>query len=107
MIRTILFLFAALFLTAADSAAHPMGNFSINHYSGLEIGPAEVRVRYILDLAEIPTFEEIEKSDSIKTASERPGGRRPISRSGPPRSRRDWSWRSPERVFPWFRSLPR
>ncbi len=43
--------------------AHPMGNFSINHYSGLEVSQTEIRVRYIVDFAEIPTFQEIQALD--------------------------------------------
>ncbi len=37
--------------------AHPMGNFSINHYSRLTAGPNGVELLYVLDLAEIPTFD--------------------------------------------------
>jgi ABC-type nickel/cobalt efflux system permease component RcnA len=38
-------------------AAHPMGNFSVNHYSRLFVRGGGVEVTYVLDLAEIPTFE--------------------------------------------------
>ncbi len=41
------------------AAAHPMGNFSINHYTALTITPAHVELRYLIDMAEIPTFQEI------------------------------------------------
>jgi nickel/cobalt exporter len=37
--------------------AHPMGNLSVNHYARLEPGAKGVDVTYVLDLAEIPTFE--------------------------------------------------
>ena len=37
--------------------AHPMGNLSINHYARLEPGARDVEVTYVLDLAELPTFE--------------------------------------------------
>jgi high-affinity nickel-transport protein len=40
--------------------AHPMGNFSINHYSGIRVEKGFVEVRYIIDLAEIPTYQEIQ-----------------------------------------------
>jgi nickel/cobalt exporter len=49
-----LFLFAAGCLILG---AHPMGNFSINHYSGLYFQDTGVKVTYVLDFAEIPTFE--------------------------------------------------
>ena len=37
--------------------AHPLGNFTVNRYSRLEISPQSITVRYALDLAEIPTFQ--------------------------------------------------
>jgi nickel/cobalt transporter (NicO) family protein len=41
------------------AAAHPMGNFSVNHYAGITVTPAHVELRYLIDMAEIPTFQEI------------------------------------------------
>jgi len=41
-----------------------MGNFSINHYSALEVTEDEIQVRYILDFAEIPTFQERQLMDA-------------------------------------------
>ena len=38
--------------------AHPMGNFSINHYARIAIGEDQVALRYIIDMAEIPTVAE-------------------------------------------------
>jgi hypothetical protein len=54
-------LFGAAFLlaTAVACFAHPMGNFSINHYSALSIGKKSVQIRYVIDMAEIPTFQEM------------------------------------------------
>jgi nickel/cobalt exporter len=50
--------FTVMALVSAPSAlAHPLGNFTINHYSGLSITPGHVRVTYALDMAEIPTFQ--------------------------------------------------
>lgn len=43
-----------------SAAAHPMGNFSVNHFSGVELHPTYVRVLYIIDMAEIPTFQEMQ-----------------------------------------------
>jgi nickel/cobalt exporter len=42
---------------AGVAIAHPMGNLSINHYARLEPGAKGVEVTYVLDLAELPTFE--------------------------------------------------
>ena len=43
----------------AAAAAHPLGNFSINHLTRrLGLAATAVDVRYMLDQAEIPTFQE-------------------------------------------------
>ena len=41
------------------AAAHPLGNFTINQYSKLTVGTSRVDVFYVLDMAEIPTFQEL------------------------------------------------
>jgi nickel/cobalt exporter len=46
----------ALVLPAAASA-HPLGNFTINRFSRVEVAGPRVYVHYALDLAEIPTFQ--------------------------------------------------
>ena len=43
---------------AAPAAAHPLGNFSVNHLSTVSISSDRVEVRYMLDQAEIPTVQE-------------------------------------------------
>jgi len=50
---------AALLFPLAASA-HPLGNFTINRYSRIELSPERVTVRYVLDLAEIPTLQELQ-----------------------------------------------
>lgn len=47
----------ALLLISAAAWAHPMGNYSVSHYTRLEPGREGVAVVYALDLAEIPTVE--------------------------------------------------
>jgi ABC-type nickel/cobalt efflux system permease component RcnA len=42
---------------AAPAAAHPLGNFTVNSYSGLRVAPDRLVVDYVLDMAEIPTFQ--------------------------------------------------
>jgi nickel/cobalt transporter (NicO) family protein len=49
-------LLAALVLPAAASA-HPLGNFTINRFSRVEVSGPRLYVDYVLDLAEIPTFQ--------------------------------------------------
>jgi len=48
--------FAALVLPVAASA-HPLGNFTVNRFSRIEVAGSRIYVRYVLDLAEIPTFQ--------------------------------------------------
>jgi nickel/cobalt exporter len=49
----------ALALTALVPAAtaHPLGNFTVNQYTRLDVESGGVSVRYVLDMAEIPTFQ--------------------------------------------------
>ena len=55
---------AALALAAPAASAHPLGNFTINHYSGLRVAPAAVTVDHVMDYAEIPTFSERRTMDT-------------------------------------------
>ena len=54
----------ALMLLAfpGSGSAHPLGNFSISQYSALRIGGTEIELRYLVDMAEIPTFQEIQEN---------------------------------------------
>ncbi len=45
-------------------SAHPLGNFTINHYAGLRVGLTSVALDYVLDMAEIPTFQERQRIDT-------------------------------------------
>jgi ABC-type nickel/cobalt efflux system permease component RcnA len=55
------FLFLLVVLAAlcapAAATAHPLGNFTINRFSRLELSGDRLYVLYVLDLAEIPTFQ--------------------------------------------------
>jgi nickel/cobalt exporter len=48
----------AALVAAAPAAAHPLGNFSVNHLTEASVSSGRVELRYILDQAEIPTFQE-------------------------------------------------
>ena len=48
---------AAALIGPAAASAHPLGNFTINRFSRVEVSGPRVYVRYVLDLAEIPTFQ--------------------------------------------------
>jgi len=51
-----------LFWLPKPGLAHPMGNFSISHYASIRIDRTFVELRYILDMAEIPTFQEMQQT---------------------------------------------
>jgi nickel/cobalt transporter (NicO) family protein len=48
---------AAVLSAPAAAIAHPLGNFTVNRFAGIELTPDEVRIDYVLDLAEIPTVQ--------------------------------------------------
>ena len=49
---------AALLLVPGIADAHPLGNFTINRHAGLRVQPDRVLVHYVVDMAEIPTFQD-------------------------------------------------
>jgi nickel/cobalt transporter (NicO) family protein len=58
---------AAFVLTGACgtiATAHPLGNFTVNHFSRIEIGSNRVSLRYIVDMAEISAFQELQLADA-------------------------------------------
>ena len=46
--------------TPGHGTAHPLGNFSISRYTGIEVRGNVVTLRYFVDMAEIPTFQELQ-----------------------------------------------
>ena len=49
---------ASLLVPPQEAEAHPLGNFTVSRYSRLELTPGLARLRYVVDMAEIPTFQE-------------------------------------------------
>jgi nickel/cobalt exporter len=47
----------ALLVPAAPASAHPLGNFTVNEYSGLRVQSDRVLLDLVVDMAEIPTFQ--------------------------------------------------
>lgn len=63
---TVLGLVAALSFALSrpqPAAAHPLGNFTTNQYVRIELAPDDLRLVYVLDLAEIPAFQEMGRVD--------------------------------------------
>lgn len=42
---------------AAPATAHPLGNFTLNRYARVEVSAGVVRVYYVIDLAEVPSYQ--------------------------------------------------
>jgi nickel/cobalt exporter len=60
-----------VFLSMSSAAfAHPMGNFSINHYSKIIPGARAIEIDYIIDMAEIPTFQLMQESAVVPNAGD-------------------------------------
>jgi ABC-type nickel/cobalt efflux system permease component RcnA len=53
-----------LMLGAGAAQAHPLGNFTINLYDGLAIHSRGVDVDHVIDMAEIPAFQERSRIDA-------------------------------------------
>lgn len=47
-----------------SASAHPLGNFTVNRYSRIEVYSDVVRINYVLDMAEIPTFQQNSNVDA-------------------------------------------
>src|SRR5215475_10553932 len=65
------FLFLAVLTVAGTvvaphpGSAHPLGNFSISHYTAIRLESDAVALRYIIDMAEIPAFQEIQDAQIV------------------------------------------
>jgi ABC-type nickel/cobalt efflux system permease component RcnA len=55
-----------------EADAHPLGNFTINHYAGVQVAPDGVGIDYVLDMAEIPAFQEINHLDTNRDRKAEP-----------------------------------
>ena len=58
-------------LAPVAASAHPLGNFSVNHLAQVRVSADRVDVRYILDEAEIPTFQQRGVADPALLARKR------------------------------------
>ena len=56
---------AALVFIPYPSLGHPLGNFSISQYTAIRVDRDALEFRYLIDLAEIPTFQEIQDTGLV------------------------------------------
>ena len=64
-------LLACLVVTATPASAHPLGNFTVNRYTGILVAPDGVEVDHVVDLAEIPTAQLGEAIDDLPALAAR------------------------------------
>jgi len=66
---------ALVLVPATGASAHPLGNFTVNHFHGLQLYPDRIEDLAVVDSAEIPTLQEREaldrNGDRTLTATER------------------------------------
>ena len=48
-----------LLVPAGVASAHPLGNFTINRFARVEVAGHRLYVRYVVDMAEIPTLQRV------------------------------------------------
>ena len=46
------------FVVPGVASAHPLGNFTVNHFAQIDASNNRVQINYVLDEAEIPTFQD-------------------------------------------------
>jgi nickel/cobalt exporter len=72
LVRSVLAAIASsgLILFPLPSLAHPMGNFSVSHYASIRVEPGYIQLQYFVDMAEIPTFQEMQQNDFVARADD-------------------------------------
>lgn len=61
---TAILIFALGPLFGANASAHPLGNFTVNQFARVEASATAVTVHGVVDMAEIPTFQELATIDA-------------------------------------------
>ena len=56
---TLLVTLCYLLVPAGVAAAHPLGNFTINRFARVDVAGHTLYVRYVVDMAEIPTLQHV------------------------------------------------
>ena len=64
MWNKILLIFLVLSVFAISAIAHPLGNFSVNNLSRLELEKDQIKLKCFLNMAEVPTFQTSQEIDT-------------------------------------------
>src|SRR5712691_11607397 len=54
---------SVLMLGSSAVSAHPLGNFTVNHFTRIYLTNNNVKLHGVIDMAEIPTFQELQQID--------------------------------------------
>ena len=55
----LVFIAGCALLAPAVASAHPLGNFTINKFARVEVSGHRLYVRYVVDMAEVPTLQRV------------------------------------------------
>lgn len=67
--RALLIVAWLIFACGNLAQAHPLGNFSVNQFNRIEVDRGEIRLRAIVDMAEIPAFQTAQTADTDKNGA--------------------------------------
>lgn len=64
--RAVMLLVVVIFAigSAVPTLAHPLGNFTINHFARIEADAERIRIKFVVDMAEVPTLQEMREADA-------------------------------------------
>lgn len=65
-IVTLVCVITFIFAFPSSTWAHPLGNFTVNRYSRLAPGAEQIELHYVVDMAEIPAFQERAQMDTSR-----------------------------------------
>ncbi|HSE25316.1 MAG TPA: hypothetical protein VLB68_26880 [Pyrinomonadaceae bacterium] len=69
-LMTLVFRSSVVLIVTLSAQAHPLGNFTINHFTKINVGDDKIKLRYVIDMAEIPSFQEFQRI--TRTGTTRP-----------------------------------
>ncbi|HEV7889477.1 MAG TPA: hypothetical protein VGP08_02505 [Pyrinomonadaceae bacterium] len=64
VVTKLVFAWLLLCVCGVALVAHPLGNFTVNRFARVRVESGGVRLRYVIDMAEIPAFQESQVMDS-------------------------------------------
>src|SRR5215472_17251273 len=59
----------SLLMLASSVSAHPLGNFTINHFARIEVDRNRIQLKFVVDMAEISTIQELQAAGVANTGA--------------------------------------